>query len=128
MVSRRLVPGRTARPRGRCAAGPAASITPARTGLTEDVRGRQRWYVATMLVRTACVVLMAATWNRWPALAAAALAGSVVIPYVAVVGAQAGWHQGRGARPQLARVHGTPEASLPLEPTLILPPERTTVP
>ncbi|MDG4865068.1 DUF3099 domain-containing protein [Streptomyces sp. T-3] len=103
-------------------------MTRARTGLTEDVRGRQRWYVMSMLVRTACVVLMTVTWNRWPALAVAALVGSVVIPYVAVVGVQAGWRQGRGTRPQLAPVHGTPETAVPLEPTLILPPERNATP
>ncbi|WP_230196907.1 DUF3099 domain-containing protein [Streptomyces coriariae] len=103
---------------------PPASITRARTGLTQDVRGRQRRYLAAMLVRTACVVVMAATWNRWPAFALCALAGAFLIPYVAVVAAQAGWRQQRGTRPALPRIHEEPAAArVPLEPTLILPPE-----
>jgi hypothetical protein len=104
----------------------AEAITRARTGLTQDVRGRQRRYIAAMLVRSACVVLMALTWNRWPALAVCALVGGVVIPYVAVVAAQAGWRQQRGTRPALTKVHEEPAARVPLEPTLILPPERNT--
>lgn len=43
----------------------AESITRARPGLSQDLRGRQRRYVTAMLVRTACVVVMALTWNRW---------------------------------------------------------------
>ncbi|MFI1927331.1 MULTISPECIES: DUF3099 domain-containing protein [unclassified Streptomyces] len=105
-----------------------ASITRARTGLSQDVRGRQRRYLAAMLVRTACVVVMAITWNRWPALAVCALAGGLVIPCVAVVAAQAGWGRQRGTRPVLAPVTAREEsaARVPLEPTLVLPPEHRT--
>ncbi|MCX5563715.1 DUF3099 domain-containing protein [Streptomyces sp. NBC_00038] len=108
--------------------GPRAeSITRARTGLTQDLRGRQRRYIVAMLVRSACVVLMAVTWNRWPAVAVCALAGGVVIPYVAVVVAQAGWRQQRGVRAELARpADEQPAARVVLEPTLVLPPERNT--
>ncbi|MEU1409775.1 DUF3099 domain-containing protein [Streptomyces sp. NPDC005728] len=107
--------------------GPRAEpITRARTGLTQDVRGRQRRYLVAMLIRSACVVLMAATWNRWPVLAACALAGGLVIPYVAVVAAQAGWRQQRGVRPPLARIREEPAARVLLEPSLVLPPERNT--
>lgn len=104
-------------------ASPAESITRARTGLSQDLRGRQRRYVTAMLVRTACVVVMALTWNRWPVVAFCALAGGVVIPYVAVVAAQAGWLQQRGVRPELARPVEEPATRVVLEPTLILPPE-----
>ncbi|MFI9583715.1 DUF3099 domain-containing protein [Streptomyces sp. NPDC052236] len=104
----------------------AESITRARTGLTQDIRGRQRRYIVAMMVRTACVVVMAATWNRWPALAVCALVGGVVIPYVAVVAAQAGWRQQGGARPAPAWVREEPATRVVLEPTLILPPERNT--
>ncbi|MCX5335432.1 MULTISPECIES: DUF3099 domain-containing protein [unclassified Streptomyces] len=107
----------------------AASITRARPGLTQDLRGRQRRYVTAMLVRTACVVVMALTWNRWPAVAVCALAGGVLIPYVAVVVAQAGWRQQRGVRPELARPVTEPAEPAPrvvLEPTLVLPPEQNT--
>jgi hypothetical protein len=112
---------RTARDRG----GPRTeSITGARTGLTQDVRGRQRRYLAAMLVRTVCVVLMAVTWNRWPVFAVCAMVGGVTIPYVAVVVAQAGWRQQRGVRPALTPGHEEPAERVLLEPTLILPPER----
>lgn len=104
----------------------AESITRARTGLTQDVRGRERRYIAAMAVRSACVVVMAATWNRWPVLAICALVGGVVIPYAAVVAAQAGWRQQRGLRPALAKIHEQPAIRVPLEPTLILPPEWNT--
>jgi hypothetical protein len=108
--------------------GPRAeSITGARTGLTQALRSRQRRYVAAMLVRSACVVLMALTWNRWPAVAICALVGGVVIPYVAVVAAQPGWRQQRGVRAELARPADEPVTRVILEPTLILPPpERNT--
>ncbi|CAL9668834.1 DUF3099 domain-containing protein [Streptomyces sp. Tu 3180] len=104
----------------------AESITRARTGLTQDLRDRQRRYLTAMLIRTACVILMALTWNRWPALAVCALIGSVAIPYVAVVAAQAGWRQQRGARPLLTWTPADPAPRTPLEPTLVLPPERHT--
>ncbi|WP_406349873.1 DUF3099 domain-containing protein [Streptomyces sp. NBC_00658] len=104
----------------------AESITGARTGLTQALRGRQRRYVAAMLVRSACVVLMALTWNHWPAVAVCALVGGVVIPYVAVVAAQAGWQQQRGVRAELARPAEEPATRVVLEPTLILPPEHNT--
>lgn len=108
-------------------APPAASITRARTGLTRDLRDRQRRYVLAMLVRTVCVVLTAVTWSRWPVLAVCALAGAVVIPYVAVVAAQAHWRQQRGPRPMLTPVQDEPAArAAVVEPTLILPPERDT--
>ena len=106
---------------------PAESITRARAGLTRDVRGRQRRYLMAMVVRTVCVVLMAATWNRWPVLAGCALAGAVVIPYVAVVLAQAHWRQQRGPRHAVVRaVREEPTVRVVLEPTLILPPESDT--
>ncbi|MEU3902107.1 DUF3099 domain-containing protein [Streptomyces sp. NPDC045251] len=106
----------------------AESITRARTGLTRDLRGRQRRYLIAMLVRTACVVVMAATWSRWPVVAVCALAGAVLIPYVAVVVAQAHWRQQRGARHAVVwvREEPAPAARVVLEPTLILPPERDT--
>ncbi|MGW5768914.1 DUF3099 domain-containing protein [Streptomyces longwoodensis] len=101
----------------------AASITGARTGLTQDLRGRQRRYITAMLIRTACVVVMALTWSRWPVVAVLALAGGVLIPYVAVVATQAGWRQQRGTRAPLVTPTPVPAPRVVLEPTLILPPE-----
>ncbi|WP_419992765.1 DUF3099 domain-containing protein [Streptomyces boninensis] len=101
-----------------------ASITRARTGLTEQQKRRQRRYVAAMTVRTSCVVVMACTWERWPVLAVCALVGGVLIPFVAVVAAQAWWPRGRGVRPAVARASEEPAGRAPLEPSLILPADR----
>jgi hypothetical protein len=65
-------------------------ITGARTGLTEDVRGRQRRYVISMAIRTVSVVLTVVLWNVERPLAWVTLALGVLIPYVAVVYANAG--------------------------------------
>jgi hypothetical protein len=65
-------------------------ITGARTGLQEDVRGRQRRYVISMLVRTLSVILAATLWNVERHVAIVALVLGVVLPYVAVVIANAG--------------------------------------
>ncbi|HET9382227.1 MAG TPA: DUF3099 domain-containing protein [Streptomyces sp.] len=65
-------------------------ITGARTGLQEDVRGRQRRYVISMSVRTLSVILAATLWNVERHVAIVALVLGVVLPYVAVVIANAG--------------------------------------
>ncbi|MFF2081051.1 DUF3099 domain-containing protein [Kitasatospora sp. NPDC058162] len=71
-------------------------ITGARSSLSEDVRGRQRRYVISMLLRTVCVLLAVVLWNveRW--LALAALAGGVLLPYFAVLIANAGRERAPG--------------------------------
>ncbi|MGW2542635.1 DUF3099 domain-containing protein [Kitasatospora sp. NPDC001574] len=71
-------------------------ITGARSSLTEDVRGRQRRYVASMLLRTVCVLLAVVLWDvqRW--VAVAALAGGVLLPYFAVLIANAGRERAPG--------------------------------
>ncbi|MFK0169805.1 DUF3099 domain-containing protein [Streptomyces sp. NPDC090306] len=65
-------------------------ITGARTGLQEDVRGRQRRYVISMSIRTLAVILAASLWNVERYVAIVALALGVLLPYVAVVIANAG--------------------------------------
>jgi hypothetical protein len=65
-------------------------ITGARTGLQEDVRGRQRRYIISMSVRTVAVILAASLWNVERYVAIVALALGVLLPYVAVVIANAG--------------------------------------
>jgi hypothetical protein len=65
-------------------------ITGARTGLAEDVRGRQRRYVISMSVRTLSVILAAVLWNVERHVAIVALVLGVILPYVAVVIANAG--------------------------------------
>ncbi|WJV51517.1 DUF3099 domain-containing protein [Streptomyces flavofungini] len=65
-------------------------ITGARQGLAEDIRGRQRRYVISMSVRTVSVIAAAALWNVERHVALVALVLGVLLPYVAVVIANAG--------------------------------------
>ncbi|MFV2118465.1 DUF3099 domain-containing protein [Streptomyces sp. Act-28] len=66
------------------------TITGARQGLADDVRGRQRRYVISMSVRTVSVIAAAVLWNVERHVAIVALVLGVVLPYVAVVIANAG--------------------------------------
>ncbi|MHB9862732.1 DUF3099 domain-containing protein [Streptomyces sp. YIM S03343] len=65
-------------------------ITGARTGLAEDVRGRQRRYVISMSIRTLSVILAVTLWNVERPVAIVALVLGAVLPYIAVVVANAG--------------------------------------
>ncbi|WP_406479368.1 DUF3099 domain-containing protein [Streptomyces sp. NBC_01615] len=65
-------------------------ITGARQGLDEDVRGRQRRYVISMSVRTVSVILAATLWNVERHVALVALVLGILLPYIAVVIANAG--------------------------------------
>ncbi|GAA2508981.1 DUF3099 domain-containing protein [Streptomyces gobitricini] len=65
-------------------------ITGARQGLADDVRGRQRRYVISMSVRTLAVIAAASLWNVQRHVAIVALVLGAVLPYVAVVIANAG--------------------------------------
>ncbi|GEC04370.1 membrane protein [Streptomyces spinoverrucosus] len=70
--------------------GQVFRITGARQGLQEDVRGRQRRYVISMSVRTLAVILAATLWNVERHVAIVALVLGAVLPYIAVVIANAG--------------------------------------
>jgi MFS family permease len=63
------------------------SITQAQVGLTSDQAGRQRRYLISMLIRTACFILtiFLPSPYRWVALGAA-----MILPYLSVVIANAG--------------------------------------
>ncbi|MEU5164334.1 DUF3099 domain-containing protein [Streptomyces sp. NPDC020875] len=65
-------------------------ITGARQGLAEDVRGRQRRYVISMTVRTLSFVAAAVLWNVERHVAIVAIVLGMLLPYVAVVLANAG--------------------------------------
>ncbi|MQY33418.1 hypothetical protein SRB17_13790 [Streptomyces sp. RB17] len=65
-------------------------ITGARTGLAEDVRGRQRRYVISMTIRTVSVILAVSLWNVERYVAMVALVAGALLPYIAVVIANAG--------------------------------------
>ena len=63
------------------------SITSAQVGLSEDLPRRQKRYFISMMVRTACFILAVVLPSpyRW-----IALAGSLLLPYFAVIMANAG--------------------------------------
>ncbi|MGW0736135.1 DUF3099 domain-containing protein [Streptomyces sp. NPDC002851] len=86
-------------------------ITGARQGLHEDVRGRQRRYVISMSVRTLSVILAAVLWNVERYVAIVALVLGVLLPYIAVVIANAG----RESAPKLPS-------------TFVVPPDRPELP
>ncbi|MFF5359177.1 DUF3099 domain-containing protein [Streptomyces scabiei] len=65
-------------------------ITGARQSLADDVRGRQRRYIISMSVRTLAVIAAAVLWNVERHVAVVALVLGGVLPYVAVVIANAG--------------------------------------
>jgi hypothetical protein len=65
-------------------------ITGARQSLADDVRGRQRRYVISMSVRTLAVIAAATLWNVERHVAIVALVLGAVLPYIAVVIANAG--------------------------------------
>lgn len=88
-------------------------ITGARQGLADDVRGRQRRYVISMSIRTVSVVLAATLWNVARPVAVVALVLGAVLPYIAVVVANAG----RENAPSLPSTFVT----VPLRPMLTPP-------
>lgn len=70
--------------------GEVFRITGARQSLDEDVRGRQRRYVVSMLIRTVAVLLTVALWDVQRVVAVVTLVVGGLLPYVAVVIANAG--------------------------------------
>jgi hypothetical protein len=79
--------------------GEVFRITGAREGLSDDIRGRQRRYAISMAIRTVCFLLAIALWHVEIVAAAIALVLSVVLPYVAVVIANAGRSNARPQQP-----------------------------
>lgn len=67
------------------------TITSTRGSLAEDIDRRAGRYLAQMTVRTVCFIGAVTTWGRVPTwLSVALLVGAVVLPYIAVVLANAG--------------------------------------
>jgi len=79
-------------------ARPVYEITDARRGLTDDVRYRQRRYIISMSIRTACFVLAVVSTGalRWIFFVAA-----LVLPYLSVVFANGGREPTHPAPPTL---------------------------
>lgn len=67
--------------------GDVYAITSAERGISDQQTSRTRKYLASMIIRTACVIaaIFIPGWPRWVLIAAA-----VVLPYFAVVIANAG--------------------------------------
>ena len=76
------------------------SITSASAPHTEEVDGRMRRYAISMGIRSVCFVLavLAAAWLHWLAVGLVLMAAAIVLPYVAVVMANAGVRR-KGAGP-----------------------------
>lgn len=68
------------------------SVTSVRRALDEDIRGRSRRYLFSMIVRTVCFILVIIV-PSWPIKIALAIL-AVVIPAVAVLVANAGREKG----------------------------------
>jgi len=67
--------------------GDVFNVTAAQRSLSQEQVGRTRKYLFSMGIRTACVIaaIFVPGWPRW-----VLIAGAVVLPYVAVVIANAG--------------------------------------
>ncbi|AOW86297.1 DUF3099 domain-containing protein [Streptomyces olivaceus] len=87
-------------------------ITGARTGLQEDVRGRQRRYIISMSIRTVSVILAVCLWNVERHVAVVALVLGAALPYIAVVIANAG-RENAPSLPSTFVTAPTPEMLLP---------------
>ncbi|WP_405885494.1 DUF3099 domain-containing protein [Streptomyces sp. NBC_01136] len=88
--------------------GQVFRITGARQGLEDDVRGRQRRYVISMSVRTVSVILAATLWNVERHVAFVALVLGILLPYVAVVIANAGRENTPSLPSTFVRIPGPP--------------------
>lgn len=90
-------------------------ITGARAGLQEDVRARQRRYVISMAIRTVSVILAVVLWQVERYMAVVALVLGTVLPYIAVVIANAG----RENAPELPSTF----VAMPTKPMIAPPPD-----
>ena len=74
------------------------SITGAKVPLSEDQRQRTRRYLMSMAIRTVCFIgaIVASGWLRWTL-----VAGAVILPYIAVIMANAGRGRSRSAAPTM---------------------------
>lgn len=70
------------------------TITSAQRALSDEQAGRTRKYLISMGIRTACVIgaIFVPGWPRW-----VLIAGAVVLPYLAVVIANAGREKDTGS-------------------------------
>ena len=70
---------------------PVYSVTSAKSGQRDDIGGRERRYVISMAIRTACFVGAVIAWQTVGAwLGAILFVGALVLPYTSVILANAG--------------------------------------
>jgi hypothetical protein len=70
---------------------PVYSVTSARSGQRDEIGGRERRYVISMAVRTACFIGAVIAWQTVGAwLGAILFVGALVLPYTSVILANAG--------------------------------------
>ena len=93
-------------------------ITSAARPRSEDIRGRERRYIMSMAVRTACFLLAVAFRDYW--FVWLFLAGAVFLPYVAVVIANAG----EGSEPETSPFEYQPDLKALTPPGRLGPSER----
>ena len=70
---------------------PVYSVTSARSGQRDEIGGRERRYVISMAIRTACFIGAVIAWQTVGAwLGAILFVGALVLPYTSVILANAG--------------------------------------
>ena len=84
--------------RGGVARTSSVTITGAQAPLSADQRARTHRYLISMAIRTVCFIgaIIATGWLRW-----ALVAGAVLLPYVAVIMANAGRKRAERAEPMI---------------------------
>lgn len=87
---------------------PVQSVTSARASHSEDVARRMRSYAISMGIRTLCVLGLVVVFPHWSAWLF--VPGAVVLPYVAVLLANAGRERSPSAPPTVV----APSANLPV--------------
>ena len=85
---------------------PVFNVTSAQVPLSADQASRNRRYLISMAIRSICFVacIVASGWLRW-----AFFAGALVLPWIAVVIANAGRENAAGAADALQHVPRTLE-------------------
>lgn len=108
-----MTDGRAREVRGGARTPEVPSITTAPESLTEDLDRRAHRYLIQMSIRVACFfgAVLIDHWSRW-----LLLAGAVVLPYVAVVLANAGRERGQDPG-TLLETPSLPAAPHPKGPT-----------
>jgi hypothetical protein len=99
---------------------PTHTITSAQRSLSDEQAGRTRKYLISMGIRTACVIgaIFIPGWPRW-----VLIAGAVVLPYLAVVIANAGKVRDTGSVPEVTQQArpALPSSGKAIEGVVIVP-------